>query len=165
LETFAKKRAIFPGSFDPVTNGHLDILKRALKLFDEVIVAVLINEGKEPLFTIEERMELIRRSMPQDRITIISFKGLLVEAARAHEASAIVRGLRAVSDFEYECQIAMMNRELAPEIETTFLMTQANFSFVSSRLVKEVVRLGADPSHLVPPTVIEALHQKFEITK
>ena len=159
------RRAIFPGSFDPVTNGHIDIIQRALKLFDEVTVAILVNDTKQPLFTIEERSELIRESCHDQRVSIISFKGLLVDAARAHGATAIIRGLRAVSDFEYECQIAMMNRELAPEIETTFLMTQANFSFVSSRLVKEVVRLGADPEHLVPPSVIRALHRKFDISR
>jgi len=159
------KRAIFPGSFDPVTNGHVDILRRALKLFDEIIVAVLVNETKQPLFSTEERMAMIREICPEKEVQIVSFNGLLVQAARSCGATAIIRGLRAVSDFEYECQIAMMNRELAPEIETTFLMTQASYSFVSSRLVKEVVRLGADPVDLVPPCVIRALHKKYQITK
>ena len=159
------KKAIFPGSFDPVTNGHVDIINRALKLFDEVVVAILVNESKHTLFSIEERMEMIREICPQKEVRVISFQGLLVDAARAYEATAIIRGLRAVSDFEYECQIAMMNRELAPEIETTFLMTQASYSFVSSRLVKEVVRLGADPKGLVPKCVIRALHKKYKITK
>ncbi|PIE89944.1 MAG: pantetheine-phosphate adenylyltransferase [Acidobacteria bacterium] len=160
-----KTRAIFPGSFDPVTNGHVDIIARALKLFDEVVVAVLINEQKRPCFTIEERMDLIREAYPNERVNCISFTGLLVDAAHECGATAIIRGLRAVSDFEYECQIAMMNRELAPEIETTFLMTQANFSFVSSRLIKEVVRLGGHPERLVPPCVIRELHKKYQITK
>jgi len=158
-------RAIVPGSFDPVTNGHVDIIERALKLFDDVTIAVLINETKKPLFSIEERMRLIEEACPKDSVKIISFKGLLIDVARDCQATAIIRGLRAVSDFEYECQIAMMNRELAPEIETTFLMTQANFSFVSSRLIKEVVRLGGDPEHLVPACVIRALHEKYKITK
>jgi pantetheine-phosphate adenylyltransferase len=162
-------KAIFPGSFDPVTFGHLDILQRALKLFDHVVVAILVNDNKTPLFSQGERMALMQLASETvlnppsySRIQVVAFRGLLVDVARKHNATAIVRGLRAVSDFEYETQVAMMNRELAPELETTFLMTQANFSFVSSRLVKEVVRLGGDLRRLVPPCVIDALHQKFQ---
>lgn len=154
-------RAILPGSFDPVTNGHIDLANRALKMFDDVVVAVLINAQKKPLFTVEERQHFIRSSMHDERVRCITFEGLLVDVAKRMGAKVLIRGLRAVSDFEYECQMAMMNRDLAPEIETVFLMPQSCYSFLSSRMVKEVASLRGDVSHLVPPVVLDALRAKF----
>jgi len=154
-------RAIFPGSFDPVTHGHLDIVERALKMFDSVYIAVLINSSKDPLFTSEERLELIRRCVTSQRVRVLSFSGLLVDFARSQQASVIIRGLRAVSDFEYELQMAMMNRELASDLETVFLMPKAVYSYLSSRLVKEVASLGGDISQLVPPAIEQALKEKY----
>lgn len=155
--------AIFPGSFDPLTNGHVDLLHRALKLFDSVTVAVLVNAEKKPLFTCEARLRLIRRCLPPDRIHVLSFDGLLVDFARKRGAKVLIRGLRAVSDYEYECQMAMMNRDLDPDIETVFLMPKSCYSFLSSRMVKEVAGLGGDVSHLVPPAVLTALKEKFDL--
>lgn len=155
------KRAIIPGSFDPLTNGHVDLVQRGLKIFDEIVVAVLVNAAKTPLFTIEERLEIIRACLESDRVTVVSFTGLLVDFAKKMDANVIIRGLRAVSDFEYECQMAMMNRELASDIETVFLMPQACYSFLSSRVVKEVARLSGDVSRLVPDVVLGALKEKF----
>jgi len=155
--------AIFPGSFDPLTNGHVDLVHRALKLFDTVTAAVLVNAQKKPLFTCEERLRLIRECLPSDRVHILSFDGLLVEFARKRGAKVLIRGLRAVSDYEYECQMAMMNRDLAPDIETVFLMPKSCYSFLSSRMVKEVVGLGGDVSHLVPGAVLGALKEKFDL--
>ena len=153
--------ALFPGSFDPITNGHLDLIERALKMFDRVCVAVLLNASKNPLFTCEERLELIRRCCPLERVEIASFDGLLVDFAEERGAGVIVRGLRAISDFEYELQMAMMNRELNSDLETVFLMPQSVYSFLSSRLVKEVARLGGDVSQFVHPLVEQALKKKF----
>ena len=153
--------AIFPGSFDPITNGHLDLIERALKMFDKVCVAVLVNDAKKPTFTIEERISLLRECIPSERVEIQSFQGLLVEFARKKKASVLIRGLRAVSDFEYELQMAMMNRELSPELETVFLMPKTVYSFVSSRLVKEVARLEGDIAQFVPENVERALREKF----
>lgn len=158
--------AIFPGSFDPLTNGHMDLLERALKMFDRVCVAVLVNSSKNPLFTVEERVEMMHACIDSrldvgDRIEVRSFRGLLVDFARERQAKVLVRGLRAVSDFEYELQMAMMNRELHPELETVFLMPKNVYSYLSSRLVKEVARLGGDVSKLVPPIVEQQLRQKY----
>jgi len=153
--------AIFPGSFDPITNGHLDLIERALKMFDKVCVAVLVNASKNPLFSIEERMEMMRTCMTSPRVEVSSFRGLLVDFARDHDAKVLVRGLRAVSDFEYELQMAMMNRELSPELETVFLMPKTVYSYLSSRLVKEVARLGGDVSKLVPEIVVRELAGKY----
>ena len=158
-------RAIFPGSFDPITNGHLDIIERALCVFDEVIVAVLINAAKQPLFTAEERVALIKRSCRgRRRVRVDTFSGLLVEYAVAQSAGVIVRGLRAISDFEYEFQMALMNRRLNPEIETVFMMPAEKYSYVSSRIVKEVSRLGGELSGLVPALVQQKMHRKFRPT-
>ncbi len=155
-------RAIYPGSFDPVTLGHIDVIKRALRLFDEVIVAAAPSEGKQPLFAIEERLDLIRASLPgEKRLRIKKIDGLLVDFVAAEEAQVIVRGLRAVSDFEFEFQMALMNRRLAPGVETIFLMPKEDYSYISSRIVKEVGRLGGDVSGVVTPPVAEALRKKF----
>ena len=157
------KRAIYPGSFDPVTLGHLDVIERALRLFDEVIVAAAPSEGKQPLFTVTERIELIQASLPgEDRLKVKQLDGLLVDFVKAEEAQVVIRGLRAVSDFEFEFQMALMNRRLAPEVETIFLMPKEDYSYISSRIVKEVARLGGDISGVVSAPVSEALRQKME---
>ena len=153
--------AIFPGSFDPITNGHLDLISRALKMFDKVIVAILVNEAKAPLFSIEERMAITRACVGSERVEIASFEGLLVDFAHATGAKVIVRGLRAVSDFEYELQMAMMNRELAHDLETVFLTPQTVYSYLSSRIVKEVAGLGGSVKQLVPEVVNRELKRKF----
>lgn len=156
------RRAIYPGSFDPVTLGHIDVIERALRLFDEVIVAAAPSEGKSPLFPIEERLELIRASLPgESRLKVKQLDGLLVDFVRAEQAEVIVRGLRAVSDFEFEFQMALMNRRLAANVETIFLMPKEDYSYISSRIVKEVARLGGDVSGVVPPPVAAALRKQF----
>lgn len=155
--------AIYPGSFDPFTNGHLDLIERSTHLFDKLIVAILRNEEKRPLFTLEERQEMLRevlRSYPN--VEVDSFDGLLVDFAARKNASVILRGIRAISDYEYELQMALMNRRLRPEIETVFLMAGEAYSFISSRLVKEVAALGGNISGLVPPLVEERLRRKFQ---
>lgn len=157
--------AIYPGSFDPVTNGHLDILNRARTFFDKVIVAVATNINKKGLFDDEERAELLRSVVPQDEnVEIAVFDGLLIEYARQRKAAAIVRGLRAVADFEYEFQLALMNRRLANEVDTVFLMTDEDNFYVSSSLVREVARFGGDVSAFVPPAIEQALKRKFATT-
>ena len=158
------KIAVVPGSFDPVTFGHLDIIKRGASVFDEIHVVVLNNSSKKPLFSVEERMELIREvtsSLPN--VHVDSFSGLLVEYAKKVNAHAIVRGLRAVSDFEYEMQITSMNRVLDERIETFFIMTNNQYSFLSSSIVKEVAKYGGNISELVPKQVEAALKKKFEV--
>ena len=156
------KRAIYPGSFDPVTFGHIDVIGRALRLFDEVIVAVAPSEGKSPLFPVAERLDLIRASLPgETRLSVKQFDGLLVDFVKAEKAAAVIRGVRAVSDFEFEFQMALMNRRLAPDVETIFLMPKEDYSYISSRIVKEVARLGGDVSGVVPAPVAAALRQKF----
>ena len=149
-----KRIALYPGSFDPLTNGHLDILSRARRLADGVVVAILENDAKTPLFSVAERIEMIREILGDDGSTPVrSFSGLLVDFAREVGATLIVRGLRAVSDYEYELQMALMNRRLNPSIETVFLMAKEEYSYVSSRLVKEVARLGGDLTGVVPESV------------
>jgi pantetheine-phosphate adenylyltransferase len=156
------RRAIYPGSFDPVTNGHLDVIERARKLFDEVIVAVAYNDEKQPLFSLEERLELLRETAGKiDHVRIAEFNGLLVEFARAEDAGAVIRGLRAVSDFEFEFQMALMNRKLDAAVETIFLMPKEEYTYLSSRIVKEIARLGGDVSSFVPVCVAKALSRKF----
>ena len=158
----AQRVALYAGSFDPLTNGHLDILSRARRLADSVVMAVLQNDTKKPLFTVEERMEMIQEIIGEDpAIPIRSFSGLLVDFAREVDATLIVRGLRAVSDYEYELQMALMNRRLAPGIETVFLMAKEEYSYVSSRLVKEVARLKGDVTGLVPNSVRLRLQNRF----
>ena len=155
--------AVYPGTFDPITNGHLDILDRALRLFDHVIVTLAINQRKQPLFSPEERMQFIKDAMPHagDRLRFETFDGLLVDFCRAHNASVIVRGLRALADFEYEFQFAHMNRRLAPGIDSVFFMTDERNHYVSSSLVKEVASLGGDVTGLVPAAVVAALQAKY----
>ena len=156
------RRAIYPGSFDPITNGHLDVIERASRLFDEVIVAVAHNVEKQPLFTLEERLEILRNIIGQRaNVRIGQFNGLLVDFALAEEATAVIRGLRAVSDFEFEFQMALMNRKLQGSVETIFLMPKEEYTYLSSRLVKEIARLGGDVSKFVPADVARALQQKF----
>lgn len=161
------RRAIYPGSFDPVTNGHLDIIERGCKLFDEIIIAILVNPDKRSLFSIEERREMLSEVLSEIndggcRLIVDDFQGLLVEYAVAREADAIVRGIRAISDYEYELQMALMNRRLEPRIETVFMMPAEVYSYVSSRLVKEIASLGASVSGLVPATVEERMTEKFK---
>lgn len=155
------RRAIYPGSFDPVTNGHLDVIGRAAKLFDEVIVAVAINDQKRSLFSAAERTTLISGSVAGfENVRVSSFDGLLVEFARQQGAAAVVRGLRAVSDFEFEFQMALMNRKLEAEIETIFLMPAEKYTYLSSRIVKEISRLGGVVDAFVPASVAVALREK-----
>ena len=157
--------AVYPGSFDPLTNGHLDIIRRASRLFDRVYVAVLENEGKSPVFSVAERRDLITRcTSGMHGVEVHSFSGLLVDFMRRVDAQVVVRGIRAVSDYEYELQMALMNRELHEGAETIFMIPAVEYTFVSSRLVKEVFRLGGDITHLVPPLVIEALRSRLPIT-
>ncbi|RKQ37380.1 pantetheine-phosphate adenylyltransferase [Oceanobacillus halophilus] len=157
------KLAIYPGSFDPITNGHLDIIERASKIFDEVIVAVFNNEAKSPLFTVEERIHLLEDSTSYlPNIVIDSSDHLLMDYAKEKNADAIVRGLRAVSDFEYEMQITSMNKKLNPDIETLFMMTNNQYSFLSSSMVKEAAKYHGDISGLVPDVVDEALKVKYK---
>ena len=154
--------ALYPGTFDPITNGHLDIIGRGVRLFDRIIVALLRNEDKAPLLPLAERMEIVRAVVARyPSVTVDSFDGLLVDYARAHGAQSIVRGLRALSDFEYEFQMALMNRRLEPGVETVFMMPSEAYSYVSSRLVKEVARLGGDVTGLVPPEVVARLKARY----
>jgi pantetheine-phosphate adenylyltransferase len=156
------KRAIYPGSFDPITNGHLDVIERASKLFDEVVVAVAHNDEKQPLFSLEERLDLLNKTVGKMRnLRIDQFDGLLVEFAAAQKANAVIRGLRAVSDFEFEFQMALMNRKLESSVETIFLMPKEEYTYLSSRLVKEIARLGGDVSKFVPDVIARALGNKF----
>lgn len=153
-------KAIYPGSFDPVTNGHLDLIARGSKIFDHLVVAILRNSSKNPLFTVEERVEMLTEGVASlNNVSIATFDGLLVEFAREQQAQAVLRGIRAISDYEYELQMALMNRRLAPELETIFLMPDGKYSFVSSRLVKEVFELGGSVEGLVPKLVIDRLKQ------
>ena len=157
------RTAIYPGSFDPLTNGHLDVLERAAKLFDRVIVAIALSESKNPLFTLDERLALMKPAVARMKnVRADVFDGLLVEYARKQKAQAIVRGLRAVSDFEFEFQMALMNRKLAKDIETIFMMPRGSYTFLSSRIVKEIARLGGDVSPFVPPHVVSALKKKLK---
>ena len=162
------RRAIYPGSFDPVTNGHLDIIQRGCKLFDEIIIAVLVNPDKTPFFSVSERCEILTEVMNEIdhggcTLTVESFEGLLIQYAADRKAHAIVRGIRAISDYEYELQMALMNRRLEPNIETVFMMPAETYSYVSSRLVKEVFHLGARIDGLVPAIVEERMKKKNAI--
>jgi pantetheine-phosphate adenylyltransferase len=158
------KRAIYPGSFDPLTFGHIDIIERSVRLFDTVVVALLTNPQKTPLFTVEERVEIMQQILKPrfPTVEIQVFHGLLVDYAMHQNANAIVRGVRAVTDFEYEFQMALMNRKLAPAIETVFMMPAENYSYLSSKLVKEIAELGGSVSGLVPEIVEKRLKQRFK---
>ena len=157
------RTVIYPGSFDPLTNGHLDVVERASKLFDRVIVAVAANADKRPMFTQAERKRQITAAVkPMENVEVAAFQGLLVDFAEAHSAQAIIRGLRAVSDFEFEFQLALMNRKLKEEIETIFMMPRESYTFLSSRLVKEIAGLGGEIGAFVPVNVERALKRKLK---
>jgi pantetheine-phosphate adenylyltransferase len=160
------RRAIYPGSFDPVTNGHLDIIERGCKLFDEIIIAILVNPDKQPMFTSAERREILSEVLSEIEkgdchLVVEDFQGLLVHYAIEREADAIVRGIRAISDYEYELQMALMNRRLEPSIETVFMMPAETYSYVSSRLVKEVFQLGGTLDGLVPSLIEKRMKEKL----
>jgi len=156
------RTAIYPGSFDPLTNGHLDVIERAAKLFDRVVVAIAINESKNPLFSLAERRELVSRSVEHlKNVEADTFTSLLVDYVEQRSGQAIIRGLRAVSDFEFEFQLALMNRKLNERVETIFMVPKDTYTFLSSRIVKEIARLGGDVSAFVPPHVKEALKKKL----
>jgi len=160
------RTAIYPGSFDPLTNGHLDVIERAVKLFDRVIIAVAKNESKQPLFSLEERLDLVRgaiKNIPTAEAD--TFDSLLVDYVNKRNAQAIVRGLRAISDFEFEFQLALMNRKLNEKIETIFMMPKDTYTFLSSRIIKEIARLGGDITSFVPPHVRTALIEKIKSAK
>ncbi len=155
-------KALYPGTFDPPTNGHVDLITRGSKLFDRLTVAVLVNPVKNPLFTVEERVEMLKEATSSlNNVSVATFNGLMVEFARHEGASAVLRGIRAISDYEYEFQMALMNRRLAPEIETVFLQPAGRYSFVSSRMLKEVFSLGGDVTGLVPPNVLKRLRTRI----
>jgi pantetheine-phosphate adenylyltransferase len=154
--------ALYPGTFDPITNGHHDLVRRATRLFDEVIVAVAASSSKQPLFTLEERIELARQVLAEfPAVEICGFKNLMVEFAKSRRADVIIRGLRAVSDFEYEVQLAGMNRSMAPDIETVYLSPDVKYTFLSSTLIKDIARHGGDVSRFVHPLIDEALRAKL----
>ncbi len=156
------RTVIYPGSFDPLTNGHLDVIQRATKLFDKVIVAVAKNESKNPLFTLRERLSLVKKSIePLPHVEADAFSGLLVHYVERRAGQAVIRGLRAVSDFEFEFQLALMNRKLNERVETIFMMPKDTYTFISSRIVKEIARLGGDVSAFVPSAVQAALVEKL----
>jgi len=159
------KMAVYPGSFDPITNGHLDLLERGLKIFDQIVIAIATNPAKQPVFALEERLELIRLSLEdhplRGRMRVDAFEGLLVEYVKKVQANAILRGLRAISDFEYEFQMALMNRKLSNEIETLYLMTGMRWIYISSRIIKEVVASGGCVTGLVPVPVEKALVERL----
>lgn len=153
--------AIYPGSFDPLTNGHLSLIQRGLKMFDHLIVAVAVNPKKNPLFTMEERRSLIREAAADPRVEVDYFEGLLVDYVHSRNVTVVMRGLRAVSDFEYEFQLANMNRKLAPDIDTVFVMTGEDYFYISSQLVREVATFGGNVEGLVPANVSAKLKEKF----
>ena len=160
------RTAIYPGSFDPFTHGHLDIVQRASRLFDRVIVAVAMNAGKNPLFTLEERQGMVEQSIKQiPNVEADAFDGLLVDYVRQHSAQAVLRGLRAISDFEFEFQMALMNRKLNEEFETIFMMPKDTYTFLSSRIIKEIARLGGDVSQFVSPHVQVSLVSRLGTIK
>jgi pantetheine-phosphate adenylyltransferase len=155
-------KALYPGTFDPPTNGHVDLIQRGAKIFDHLTVAILINPVKNPLFTVEERVEMLKEATgSQTNVSIATFNGLMVEFARQKGVTAVLRGIRAITDYEYEFQMALMNRRLAPEIETVFLQPAGRYSFVSSRMIKEVVSHGGDITGLVPPNVLKRLRGRM----
>ena len=159
-------RALYPGTFDPPTNGHVDLIQRGSRLFDHLTVAVLNNPGKNPLFTVAERVEMLEEcARTLTSVSVATFDGLMVEFARKQGCSAVLRGIRAISDYEYEFQMALMNRRLAPEIETVFLQPAGRYSFVSSRMIKEVFSFGGDVTGLLPPNVLKRLRGRMKSEK
>jgi pantetheine-phosphate adenylyltransferase len=155
-------KALYPGTFDPPTNGHVDLIQRGAKLFEHLTVAILNNPVKNPLFTLEERVEMLKEvTAALPNVSVATFGGMMVEFARQQGATAVLRGIRAISDYEYEFQMALMNRRLAPEIETVFLQPAGRYSFVSSRMVKEVFSFGGDVTGLVPPNVLRRLRGRM----
>lgn len=155
-------KALYPGTFDPPTNGHLDLIHRGSKLFSELTVAILNNPTKHPLFSVEERMEMLKEATHgMENVRVAAFDGLMVDFARQLGATAVLRGIRAISDYEYEFQMALMNRRLAPEVETVFLQPAGRYSFLSSRMLKEVAGLGGDVTGLVPPNVFKRLRERM----
>ncbi|MFH1415828.1 MAG: pantetheine-phosphate adenylyltransferase [Elusimicrobiota bacterium] len=157
-----KKIAVYPGSFDPPTNGHLDVIERAISIFDELVIVVVTNPSKKTLFSVEERVEMMTRIYAgRDDIEVADYDGLLIEIARKRNATTIVRGLRAVSDFEYEFEMALMNRKLDPDIKSIYLMPSPEFTYLSSSIIKEVFSLGGDVDTLIPPIVKEFLEKKY----
>ena len=156
------KRAVYPGTFDPITYGHLDLIQRGTRLFEELVVGVSEHPQKQPLFTLQERVAMVRQLVTQmPNVRVETFTGLTVDFVRAHQAQVILRGIRTVSDFEYEFQMALTNRQLAPDVETVFVMSDQRYAFISSRLIKEAVTHGGDVSAFVPPAVAQALSQKL----
>jgi pantetheine-phosphate adenylyltransferase len=156
-------KALYPGTFDPPTNGHIDLIQRGAKIFARLTVAILVNPVKNPLFTLEERVEMLKEATAGiSHVRVATFNGLMVDFARSQGATAVLRGIRAISDYEYEFQMALMNRRLAPDIETVFLQPAGRYSFVSSRMVKEVVASGGDVSGLVPPNVLKRLRGRIK---
>ena len=157
-------KVLYPGSFDPVTYGHVDLIRRAVKLFDRVIVGVAVNIGKTPWFSVDERVAMVSKAVEgMDNVEVVSFSGLVVEYARKNKIDALLRGLRMVSDFDYEFQMAIMNRTFAPDIETLFLMPSEDYFYISSRLIKEILASGGSVSHLVPEFVESAMKEKLKI--
>jgi pantetheine-phosphate adenylyltransferase len=155
-------KALYPGTFDPPTNGHVDLIQRGAKIFDHLTVAILVNPVKNPLFTVEERVEMLQEvAIAIGNVTVATFDGMMVDFARQQGATAVLRGIRAISDYEHEFQMALMNRRLAPEIETVFLQPAGRYSFVSSRMVKEVFSFGGDVTGLVPPNVLKRLRARI----
>ena len=155
-------KALYPGTFDPPTNGHIDLIQRGARLFDHLTVAVLNNPGKDPLFSVAERVEMLAEvTQSLENVTVATFDGLMVEFARQQGCCAVLRGIRAISDYEYEFQMALMNRRLAPDIETVFLQPAGRYSFVSSRMLKEVFSFGGDVSGLLPPNVLKRLRERI----
>ena len=158
-------KALYPGTFDPPTNGHVDLIQRGAKIFDSLTVAILVNPVKNPLFTVEERVEMLCEvTSTIGNVTVATFDGMMVDFARLQGATAVLRGIRAISDYEHEFQMALMNRRLAPEIETVFLQPAGRYSFVSSRMLKEVFSLGGDVTGLVPPNVLKRLRSRMTKT-
>lgn len=155
------KIAIYPGSFDPITNGHIDIIERGLKIFDKIFVGVLINNTKKPLFSVKERIEMIKQSIDSDKLIVESFDGLLVDYVTKVNANAILRGIRAISDFEFEFQMALMNRKLLKSVDTVFMMPDEKYSYLSSKLVREVAKFKGDIKPFVPQIVADKLKEKF----
>ena len=156
------KKALYPGTFDPITNGHIDLVNRSLKIFDEIVIAVAFAHHKKPLFSLDERIKLVQEIFIENPcVSVVGFEGLLVDFAKEQKAQAVIRGLRAVSDFEYEFGLASMNRSLDEEFEAVFLTPSQEYSFISSTLVREVAKLGGDVSKFVPPSVLTAFKKKF----